>query len=125
MPVSVAASFHRFPELPPEIRHAIWKLCWPHRVCDMDQIPCAEDVAFTTACLGVGMTGFLNSLPPVIAQVCRESRALFSGRHTAAVRDAVLAGEDLLAPESRDFGCYADMDWFDPGTDIVHLNVCK
>jgi len=124
MPLSVGANFRRFPELPYELRHAIWKLCKPHRVCDMDRIAWAIDEDKATSCSGVGVTSLLNSGPPVITQVCQESRAVFLERYEAQNGNVVQEKEKGLAPESQDFVYYADIKWFNPGTDIIHLNVC-
>ena len=123
MPVSFGASFHRFPNLPYEIRHAIWTLCKPHRVADMDRLAIAIEEDMIASCRGVGLTSFHNSLPPVITQVCRESRKVFMEHHGVLYGKARWK-EESLASESEHFGYYADMNWFNPSTDIIHLNVC-
>lgn len=87
------ASFTRFPDLPKELRDAIWRLCLPHRVVELD-IPDADwyfDVKYQ---YGVDRgepllrpdgseyecemrhTTTVNSLPPVISRVCHEARSV-------------------------------------------------
>lgn len=68
-------AFHLFPNLPPELRDKIWRLCFPRRVHEMNvsspekvygaKIPCAHT-----------RTTKMNSAPPLIYHVCRDARAI-------------------------------------------------
>ncbi|KXH56402.1 hypothetical protein CNYM01_00282 [Colletotrichum nymphaeae SA-01] len=74
--------FHRFPRLPLELRRAIWDECLPRiRIVDINK-PHKGGYIYNGSMSKNGgtekcthqMTFKLNSLPPVIAAVCRESR---------------------------------------------------
>ncbi|KAL1887449.1 hypothetical protein Sste5346_010198 [Sporothrix stenoceras] len=69
-----SAEFHLFLALPYEIRMAIWELCLPHRVEEIEPperylrwpyIICTLDAAYMA-----------NYRPPAISRVCRESRTI-------------------------------------------------
>lgn len=73
-------SFTKFPNLPTELRRAIWRCCLPLRVYELDG-------AFARVIFGVvdpqkslpcslHIPSALNVRPPVITRVCRESREL-------------------------------------------------
>jgi len=114
-PQSGGSQFHLFKELPFELRRSIWKFCLPNRIVDIDFTSCQEDLS--TACQGVGMTSLLNMSPPIITRVCKESRAVgFEGI------DASLVGEDVH-PDCDNFAYFRDNYWFNPSTDVIHLNV--
>lgn len=66
--------FPRFPDLPPEIRQIIWKLCLPRRVVQQCA-PGYEEMLlddYPQLCLARSTTR-LNSNPPAVAAVCREA----------------------------------------------------
>ncbi|KAK3933791.1 hypothetical protein QBC46DRAFT_401269 [Diplogelasinospora grovesii] len=70
------ATFHLFPQLPTELRLAIWHLCLPHRVVELDyqredllfgaKRPCAKNAALTDA----------NTRIPALSRVNREARGV-------------------------------------------------
>lgn len=88
-------SFARFPDLPKELRDAIWRLCLPRRVVEVDA-PDPEwyfDARYqfgldrsaealrpdgTSAQYACRMhhTTSINSLPPIISRVCHEARSV-------------------------------------------------
>ena len=72
---NAARTFHPFPKLPPELREAIWRLCLPHQVCELD-LPVVELVYFEDAedspCT-LADTSRVNLCPPMITQVCYEA----------------------------------------------------
>lgn len=96
-----------------ELRRAIWKLCLPHRVVELD-IPSNGHI--DTYCQ-LWRTSSINSRPPIITRVCCEARqvAFEKGGLTwdvIGVDDGPVwwANNSNLTP------------WFNPTTDIVHLN---
>ena len=70
------ATFHLFPQLPTELRLAIWRLCLPHRALELDyqfdsilfggQNPCAKNTEVTDA----------NNRIPALSRVNREARGV-------------------------------------------------
>ncbi len=118
-------SFHPFPRLPFEMRHAIWKLCVPHRVFDVDDLPWEEDLCIwregkrlPITCRDIWKTSEKNALPPRIARVCREARAVAKERDNGIEEVDVwpwLSGKIRQEEETR--------HWFNPANDIVHMNV--
>lgn len=109
-----AREFFLFPQLPLELRCFIWRKCLPHRVVEIDTVigddrhPICE----------LFDTSYLNSLPPIITRVCRESRHVaFEGVDVQASLDD--------AEEDDDWDSSLLMRWFRPRTDIIHLNWVK
>lgn len=123
-------SFIRFPELPKELRDAIWRLCLPNRVVELD-IPDADwyfDVKYQYGVdrgerllrpdgseyeCGMRHTTTINLLPPVISRVCHEARSI-------ALESAKL---HLFSPEAQagpsDFVSAA---WIDSTRDTLCLH---
>jgi hypothetical protein len=110
--------FHFFPQLPPELRRAIWLECVPHRIAELD-VPSTElaamdfnasDVA-PDKCCRLGQTSRLNSKPPVLTRICRESRAL-AFETGGFLEDSGLWAADNAVPRP----------WLDCSRDVVHLN---
>jgi hypothetical protein len=92
---SPATTFHRFRELPAEIRVMIWKL-----VLQTPGILRLDDDNPTE------WAPFINrQKPPACAQACRESRAIFKAE-----------AKQLFGPDG---GIYKSL-WFSPSTDIVY-----
>ena len=108
--------FHLFPRLPAELRLEIWRRCLPHRVVEIDwQID--ENIFNDPPCRNNVRTGTINSQPPVIARVCRESREV-----------AFETRGPFPQPER---GCDGYFDWqhanypppwLDRARDTIHLN---
>lgn len=117
---SAGDTFHPFPRLPFELRRSIWKLCRPNRVLDVDWVP--HDFNLLTTCQGLGLTSVLNSKPPIITRICRESRAVAFERDVN--HDEKCLSEDT-APESDLFSNFWERPpyWFNASADIIHLNV--
>lgn len=135
-------AFHLFPWFPRELRDVIWRACLPHRVVEID-IPLGS-VAMGVWLLGdhsdysgqdsgdeecnthdvdrkgrgchMARTTRINSAPPIISRVCRESRmvAFETGR--------LLRHEHRKACEGPDIRPHVDQQWFDPARDAVHLH---
>lgn len=104
--------FALFPQLPPELRRAIWQQCRPRRVAEVD-LP-HYLIPPWSYCDGHD-TSLLNSRRPIITRICRESRAVaFEG--TGSVAECYAKGPiiDLSNPLIR--------DWISEPTDIIHLN---
>lgn len=118
------AAFHKFPELPTELREEIWSYCLPHRVCELD-VPYDKVVYLRpgesngpSPCR-LDATTHANSRPPLVSRVCRESRSV-----------AFKAGQTTTVDPSDG---HSDLDWWTSGTvqpdlwqdpvrDTVHLN---
>jgi len=113
-------AFPLFQQLPPEVRRAIWQLCRPHRVTEIDfphRIlgPCITIHTFKYSCSGYDTT-FLNSRRPIITRVCRESRAV-AIEGTGSVAKGYARGYSGGVAENR-----TRYSWVSEATDIVHLN---
>lgn len=112
--------FSIFPQLPTELRLAIWRLCLPHRVLELDY-PIDNSVFSPGALPWWYRTNHKitkhNTRVPVIARVCRESRQV------------VFETWSMLARPEQGYPAYwserwtVDPDpWFDRvRTEIVHL----
>lgn len=91
--VKMPQSFHRFPDLPKELRDAIWRLCLPHRVVEVDfpdpewhfEIKYQYGVDRDTDMLRpdgstyrcqMRHTTTTNARPPIISRVCHEARSV-------------------------------------------------
>jgi hypothetical protein len=107
-----AKEFTLFPHLPLELRRAIWQQCRPHRVMELDA---PNQVGVDTYCQ-LTHTSYLNMRPPVITRVCRESRDV--AFENAGI---VKVNSDPNAPCWWS-GTSLHHHWFNPATDIVHLN---
>lgn len=116
-------TFHLFPRLPAELRLAIWRLCLPHRVYELD-VPTARGVYYCEygpngpyPCTLI-RTAYLNGLPPVITRVCHESRAV-----AYEIGNPPNFYQDL--PAEADWMSTTTISshfWVDPARDSVNLN---
>lgn len=117
-------AFHLFPRLPAELRLAIWRLCLPHGVFELD-VPTplgvyddryGRDGPYPCQ---LSRTAHVNGLPPVITRVCHESRAiaLETGNPPNFYKDL---------PDEADWGSITtkgcDDFWLDLARDSVNLN---
>ncbi|RHZ45753.1 2EXR domain-containing protein [Aspergillus thermomutatus] len=108
--------FYLFPKFPTEIRLAIWRECLPRHIMELDdqqddliwdEPPCSMNWKIT----------WTNAAPPVIARVCRESRAV-----------AFESGRPQLLPDENNPDTYrfsnymVKQPWLDTARDAVHLN---
>lgn len=99
--------FEFFPLLPIEIRYMIWQHCLPHRTLE---IRCVENSP-AQVCWGHPKSRTLAlRKPPVIAQVCHESR-------TVAFR----RGRLRILSTAKDISQDRNQAWFDTSTDTLHL----
>lgn len=123
-----AQGFHRFPELPRELRDEIWRRCLPHRVVEVD-LPdqqylkwCFEDRYGNSypdlnnqsqrSC-ELWLTSRRNHSLPTIARVCRESR------HIAfEAADFAFINHNSSSSTLTD-GCRS---WVDFTRDTIHLH---
>ncbi|CAN8104430.1 unnamed protein product [Discula destructiva] len=106
--------FHRFPELPREIRDEIWRHCLPSRVVELDLPNTDWYLLFDALACELWPTSYRNRLMPVVTRVCRESREI-----------AVKTGKLHMVPykthlsptswEKRSF-------WVDQARDSLHLH---
>lgn len=118
-----ATSFRRFPDLPPELRLAIWRECLPRRVVELDcPIPtivlyASDDDSDLPIC-SMEHTTKANSVPPLISRVCHEARsvALEKGRPPP---DPSLFDKTTMLGTSR------SGQWFDPARDTIHLYLSR
>jgi hypothetical protein len=107
-------AFAYFPRLPLELRLQIWRLCLPSRVVEVDQMPDDHFAGFKKCWLFE--TSEKNNRPPVLSQVCSESRQL-------ACKTGGLATLDPKhLPELTSSWPMHECLWFDPTADIMHLN---
>lgn len=150
-----AQTFYLFPRLPRELRDAVWRECLPHRVAEID-------IPLGLVSLGVWLPGRdadvwdedgrtvhgdqegrgcymeqttrINSAPPVITRVCRESRMVAfetgrllrhdPGRHGMQLRRRV-GGQRRRRGGGPDIDPFVDQHWLDPARDVVHLHYPK
>lgn len=122
---AAAKSFHCFPQLPKELRKAIWRECLPRRVLELD-VPRADllaqdlpdELEGTVSCRLEDTTS-LNSKPPVIAQVCFEAREVaFETGRLIDFRDLWDgASVNVHGTAGPRYAC-----WFDPACDAIHLH---
>jgi hypothetical protein len=122
--------FQLFPRLPTELRNEIWRLCLPHRVCEMDDPnasivykvlePEEDDIP-----CWLYSTSRSNVRPPILTRVCRESRkvAFESGKWNSILRWR--DGRSFDRPCDADWKTGNVIDsgcWKDTTRDTVHLN---
>lgn len=123
-----AQTFHRFPDLPRELRDEIWRHCLPHRIVELD-LPDHEYLAWCVQdrnCQSstdidrqsqrpceLWQTSRRNCAAPTIARVCHESRRI-------AYEEADLTPFDQYPPMSIIVdSCRA---WADYKRDTAHLH---
>lgn len=106
------ATFHRFSDLPAELRLMIWRCCLPHRVIELDHQQYHGSEPFPC---GLSLTTFLNGKPAFIARVCRESR------HVALQSCSIISQE---MPEEAQWDSSTDLKLpsIDVSRDMVHIN---
>ncbi|KAJ5152805.1 uncharacterized protein N7482_009283 [Penicillium canariense] len=122
-------TFHLFPRLPAELRLAIWRECLPRRVSELEA-PLSDDVfdwirrspSTWNKPLPCDLThtSFANQCRPMIALVCRESRAV-------VLENGFYMGEadDFPYPDEVDWIGWCELkQWIDPTRDLSHLNYC-
>ncbi|CRG91884.1 hypothetical protein PISL3812_08938 [Talaromyces islandicus] len=107
-------TFHRFSDLPAELRLMIWRCCLPHRVVELD-----DQVYYggSPSPCGLSLTTFLNGKPGLIARVCRESR------HVAQQSRSIISEKDM--PEEASWWSHTRIEKLppiDPSRAMVHLN---
>lgn len=104
----MAKSFTYFPQLPVELRRMIWEFCIPRRVVELE-IP-IKSILSETNC-DLSWTNRQISVPPLIRQVCRESRkvALENGGPLQDYSESVQVNFNWKATDA----------WFSPKYDIV------
>lgn len=117
--------FTLFPQLPAELRKEIWRFCLPHRVWELTQ-PVDEVVFFQARkkngrwpC-SLGDTTFMNSSPPLITQVCHESRSV--AFETGGIVDIIEPFDDMLAEIGWESSLDNTRAWRDHTRDAAHLN---
>ncbi|KAH9903613.1 hypothetical protein F4778DRAFT_91597 [Xylariomycetidae sp. FL2044] len=109
-------TFSCFPNLPIELRLMIWRACLPHRVVELDwQFP---SLLFEPACFKNDRITSHNAAPPLIAQVCRESRVVALENGAPLSKSVPLHERD-----AEDFVSHMVREsWFDPERSSIHLN---
>lgn len=118
------ATFPQFGDFPTEIRLAIWRRCLPYRVVELDNQP--DDIIWdeeteedAPPCSNNGMIQLRNKAPPLITQVCRESRqvAFETGRQLPGYPDP------RDPDNTQEFAQYMVTNpWLDSARDVVHIN---
>jgi len=106
--------FHPFAKLPVELQFAIWKQCLPHRVVEID-VPAAS--LLETYC-DVKYASIKNARPPVVSQVCRNSRSI-------ALKSGMFLVKYIEAhPMLPCWGGAAQLrdQWISFETDIIHMH---
>lgn len=117
---SAERTFHPFPKLPVELRLAIWRECLPHRVAELDtpsyqEVFSVENYKEPAPCV-LWYTSCRNSHQPLIALVCRESRAV-------VLETGYWPGlQDDFPPEYEWASGNMLDEWFDPTRDLPHVN---
>lgn len=124
-----SSTFPLFQRLPTELRDEIWRMCLPRRVIELD-FPLAEIVfdiwdhdPILSPCR-LGRSVYLNTSPPLITRICRESRRVaFEHGRTAA---RLISTDGLLPPAEIDWHTSNTIhpDYWQPkrGGDLIHLN---
>lgn len=112
--------FHRFRDLPPELRLAIWRECLPSRVVELYAEP--DDIIWDDhpfPCARNDLIQLRNSAPPLLTRVCHESRAV--AFETGGLLPEVA---DPNVPDIQAFAQYMiEKTWIDAERDVaVHLN---
>ncbi|KIH89498.1 hypothetical protein SPBR_07354 [Sporothrix brasiliensis 5110] len=105
------AEFHLFPELPYEVRAAIWELCLPHRV---EELECPHRYIRWPY---IGCTLFsahmANRRPPAISRVCHEARKIALQTGEAYARYVTSLAERFpVAPDRMER--YNSHKWYMP-----------
>ncbi|KAH8883325.1 hypothetical protein GQ53DRAFT_811551 [Thozetella sp. PMI_491] len=126
-----ATEFTLFPLLPWELRRAVWELCLPKRVAELDQVMIdsfsPETDGIEPECQFAWTSG-TNSSPPVISAVCREARQI--AWEAGGALDVQAADPAWGRPEdfeSDGGAAYYSMNiirhpWVDKRTDVLHFN---
>ncbi|OQO03574.1 hypothetical protein B0A48_10238 [Cryoendolithus antarcticus] len=108
--------FHPFLRLPLELREQIWRYCIPDRVRELDY-PVPETV-FSNQSLPcrLGNTSRKNTYPPLITEVCRESRKVAheTGIYLTEAADPASAEWDAAT--------IIHEIWHDSQRESLHLN---
>lgn len=121
-----AQIFHRFPDLPRELRHEIWRQCLPHRVVELDlpdrdylewwfegrygQLYSDLDKQRRRPC-ELWLTSWRNCAPPAITRVCHEARKI--AFETAGLTLPDHNSSESVIPDDR-------LSWADCTRDTVH-----
>lgn len=123
-------TFHRFPDLPKEIRDEIWRLCLPHRVVELDwpdfewyfsngyptwllPLDDTRDKPQTWPCR-LTPTSRINCAPPIISRLCHESRTL-------ALKTGHLQTQ-TGTERWVSFRLKTERFWVDRDRDVLHLH---
>lgn len=120
-----AQSFPKFLDLPAEIREIIWRECLPRRVVEIDG-PYADSIFHAWSFrrrkeaipCSLSMTSALNTCPPLITRVCRESR-------TIAFKSGVFVEAEDTVPVTVQWyagNMMRGLAWRDSTRDSLHLN---
>ncbi|KAK1763828.1 hypothetical protein QBC33DRAFT_458518 [Phialemonium atrogriseum] len=114
-------TFHKFPRLPPEIRRAIWELCLPCRVVEVDCPSPYITEPYRTCSFATTTT--TNTRPPLISRVCCEAREV-AFEHGSIYGSIYGSETEECSKVSSDPGyLYATVDaWIQPSVDTIHLN---
>ncbi|KAF7714878.1 Uncharacterized protein PECH_007879 [Penicillium ucsense] len=113
--------FHLFPQLPAELRLAIWRECLPRRVSELD-CPLPDEVYdwIEPVPCDLTHTSLANRCRPMIALVCREARAVVFETGLP-----IIETDDFLVPDECDWTGFNELEqWIDPTRDLSHLNYC-
>ncbi|KAK6951307.1 hypothetical protein Daesc_007839 [Daldinia eschscholtzii] len=100
----IVPTFTRFSDLSPELRHMVWELCLPSRLVQMHDSAHRKN----QSCRPIGRphtTPPSLPVPPMIAHVCRESRAIA-----------------LMHGRVEETAFWETPVWFNRKTDRIHLD---
>ncbi|KAH8820703.1 hypothetical protein F5884DRAFT_58522 [Xylogone sp. PMI_703] len=106
------AEFPLFPNLPLELRRTIWRLCLPRRIVEIDW---PDNRTGLIRC-DMRRGSRLNTRYPIITRVCRESRTIAFENGHIMEKD-----RDPRTASWQPWSFFPDR-WFDPTTDIIHMN---
>ncbi|KAI1104422.1 hypothetical protein F4804DRAFT_307238 [Jackrogersella minutella] len=106
--------FSQFRKLPAEVRLMIWDLALPRRILCLEETDREYDER------SFGSYKFASkSLPPAVAQVCRESRAVAcQSGGLMSIRNARVYPE---TSSKKPLWCQPQWGWFDPNRDSLYL----
>lgn len=114
-------TFVLFQQLPKELRENVWRLCLPIRVCEIDTPTSDYMYGNQEAPCTLFDTTIHNSLPPLVTQVCRESRSVAFKEGRKAARSPSVPSADFTKWKADNLLSWTN-GWLDRISGIVHMN---
>ena len=109
--------FPLFLNLPYDLRLQVWETCLPVRIVEFDP-PAASPLRDESACT-LATTSRLNTQPPVVSRICRESRRVFISQYRVLALD--LENHDATVLD-RWSGLHPDERFIRASADTINLD---